>query len=137
MLRDQCELFLESNQTRFETVYRFQIENFPDKPNSVNIEKYFKNVFEVKQNINNAPLVFSISDCFISDTVISALKKCPSANFSSLAYALSHNAQRLDLTYLQNRLRVEVASLSDVTSTKEAPPLAFLPSDAPTAFVTN
>ena len=137
MLRDQYELFLESNQTRFETVYRSQIENFPDKPNSVNIEKYFKTVFEVKQNINNTPLAFSITDRFISDTVVSALKKFPSANFSSLGFALSHDSQRLDLTYLQNRLRVEVASLPDVTSSKEAAPTASPPSDAPTAFVAD
>ena len=69
-LRDQFELFFESNQTQFETVYRSQIENFPDKPNSANIEKYFKTVLEVKQNIGNTPLAFSITDRFISDTVI-------------------------------------------------------------------
>ena len=136
-MKNQFELFFESNQTQFETVYRSQIENFPDKPNSANIEKYFKTVLEVKQNIGNTPLAFSITDCFISDTVISALKKFPSANFSSLGFALSHDSQRLNLTYLQNRLRVEVASLPDVASSKEAAPTASSPSDAPAAFVAD
>ena len=136
-LRDQFELFFESNQTQFETVYRSQIEKFPDKPNSANIEKYFETVLEVKQNIGNTPLAFSITDRFISDTVISALKKFPSANFSSLGFALSHDSQRLNLTYLQNRLRVEVASLPDVASSKEAAPTASSPSDAPAAFVAD
>ena len=74
----------------------------------------------MKQNIGNTLLDFSITDHFISDTVNSALKKFLSANFSSLGFALSHDSQRLNLTYLQNRLRVEVASLPDVTSSKEA-----------------
>ena len=57
--------------------------------------------------------------------------------FFLIGFALSHDSQRLDLTYLQNRLRVEVASLPDVTSSKEAAPTASPPSDAPTAFVAD
>jgi hypothetical protein len=136
-LRDKFERHFQSNQTDFEAVYRSQIRNFPDMPNSANIEKYFKTVLAVKQNIENTPLESSISDRYISDTIISALKKIPSTKMSALGYVLSLDSQRLNLTHLEDRLTVEMEFHSPATSSKDAAPSTSPPSDAPAAFVAD
>jgi hypothetical protein len=82
-------------------------------------------------------MVHSITDRYISDTIVAALKKSPSSNFQALGHSLFHDWKRSDLTFLQNRLSVEVASLSSSTTVNETVSSSSSPSDAPAAFVAD
>ena len=142
IFRDRFDLFLNAGQnlSKFKSHYRSQIDAFPAKLSADNVEAYFKLVSDVKINIAHTPIQPSLSDRYISDTILAGLKKqnVP-LNFQALGHSLSYDPQRYDLIYLHNRISVEVgpSQLSAATPAYEAAPSASSPSDAPAAFVTD
>ncbi len=53
IFRDQFDLFVNAGQnlSKYESLYRSQIDGFPTKLTSENVEAYFKSVSDVKINI--------------------------------------------------------------------------------------
>ena len=142
IFRDRFDLFLNAGQnlSKFESHYRSQINGFPAKLTADNVEAYFRLVSDVKINIAHTPIQPSLSDRYISDTILAGLKM-PHVplNFQALGHSLSYDPQRYDLIYLHSHISVEVgpSQLSAAAPANEAAPSASSPSDAPAAFVTD
>jgi hypothetical protein len=105
-----------------------------------NVDAYFKTVSDVKINIAYTLIQVSLSDRYISDTILAGLKRQHAPlNFQTLGHFLSNDPKRYDLTYLHNRISVEVgpSQLPSAAPLTEVQPSAASPSDAPAAFVTD
>jgi hypothetical protein len=141
IFRDRFDLFLNTGQnlSKYESLYRSQIDGFPTKLTNENVEAYFKSLSDVKINIANTPIQASLSDRYISDTILARLKKHAPLNFQALGHFLSNDPKRYDLTYLHNRISVEIgpSQLPAAAPFTEVPSSAASPSDAPAAFVTD
>ena len=142
IFRDRFDLHLSTgqNQTKYETLYRSQIDRFPAKLTNDNIDGYFSSVYEVKINIAHTPIQPILSDRYISDIILAALKKPQaSQNFQALGHSLSNDPSRYDLMYLQSRITAEIdpTLLSDATPANDPAPSNSSPLDAPAAFITD
>ena len=142
IFRDRFDLFLSAGQnlSTYETLYRSQINGFQTNLTDDNVEAYFRLVSDVKINIAHTPIQASLSDRYISDTILAGLKrKNGPLNVQALGHYLSNESRRYDLTFLHNRISVEVgpSQLSEVVPMSEVPPPSASPSDAPSAFVAD
>jgi hypothetical protein len=72
----------------YESLYRSQIDGFPSKLTNDNVEAYFKSVSDVKINIAYMPIQGSLSDSYISDTILARLKESAPLNFRALGHFL-------------------------------------------------
>ncbi len=79
----------------------------------------------------------SLSDRYISDTILARLKVLAPLNIQALRHFLSNDPKRYDLTYLHNIISVEIgpSQLSIAVPLTEVPLSAASPSDSPAAFV--
>ena len=93
----------------------------------------------MKINIAHTPIQASLSDRYISDTILARLKERAPLNFQALGHFLSNDPKRYDLTYLHNRISVEIgpSQLPAAAPFTEVPSSAASPSDAPAAFITD
>jgi hypothetical protein len=105
-----------------------------------NVNAFFKTVSDVKINIAYTQIQVSLLDRYISDTILAGLKRQHAPlHFQTLGHFFSNDQKHYDLTYLHNRISVEVghsqlpsaAPLTEVQSSEASP------SDAPAAFVTD
>jgi hypothetical protein len=77
IFRDRFDLFLNAGQNlfKYESLYRSQIDGFPTKLTYENVDAYFKTISYVKMNIAYTPIQVSLSDRYISDTILAGLKR--------------------------------------------------------------
>jgi hypothetical protein len=144
IFRDRFDLFLNvgQNLSKYESdsLYRSQIDGFPTKLTYENVDAYFKTVSDVKINIAYTPIQVSLSDRYISDTILAGLKRQQAPlNSQTLGHFLSNDPKRYDLTYLHNRISVEVGpcQLPSAAPLTEVQPSAASPSDSLADFVTD
>ncbi len=77
LFRDRFDLFLNAGQnlSKYESLYRSQIDGFPTKLTYENVHAYFKTVSEIMIDIAYTPIQVSLSDCYISNIILAGLKR--------------------------------------------------------------
>ena len=139
IFRDRYDLYLASGQnaTLLEERYKDQLRHGldPQHLDTVTFSKFQDLVSDIRRSVQHTPLSSNVSDRFIADTVVAKLKESKNLALATLAFSLSSDSKRHDLTHLFNRISVELpppavsAPLQSVVPEATAPP-----HDAPTAF---
>ncbi len=77
IFRDRFDRFLNvgQNLSKYESLYRSHIDEFPTQLTYENVDAYFKTVSDVKINIAYTPIEVSLFDCCISETIPAGLKR--------------------------------------------------------------
>ena len=103
LFRDRFDMYLESGENttlleeRFKTRIREGIASIND---ATTFDQFHDDVSQIKRTVEHTPLMSSISDRFICDTLLDKFKHSGNPALSSFAFSMSANPRRHDLDFL-------------------------------------